>query len=154
MSSGAESRPTRYEGYSDFTTVSRSVAEAVDNAVDAYSMIQSRHSEDARVSPDHAAEASAYILASALKLLPELEQDYDDVDEYQEILDAWKGDDGYIERLKEVSLTTQCPQWLGEFILEIRRAGWQLGYLQAGRTVKQEPDDPLETDTEAMFDNL
>jgi hypothetical protein len=41
-----------------------------------------------------------------------------------------------------------------EFVEDIRRAGWELGYLQAGRTKKKEPQDPAERDTEAMFDKL
>jgi hypothetical protein len=152
MSSGTD-RPTRYEGYSDFSHVSRSVASAVDDAVEAYALIQSHHSEGARVTPQTAAEAAAHILGAALKLKPELENDLDD-ETYHEILDRWEGDDGYIERLKQTSLSSRCPEWLGHLVHDIRTAGFELGYLQAGRTVKTEPDDPVEADTEAMFDNL
>jgi hypothetical protein len=154
MSSDTYDNGSRYEGFSDYNKVSRSVAESIDDAVDAYALIQSSHAEDERVKPDLAAEGAGRILGAAIRLLPELEQDQDDVKEYGELLDDWKGDEGYIERLKDVRLSRDCPDWLGEFVVQIRRAGWELGYLQAGRTVKQEPDDPVEADTEAMFDNL
>jgi len=142
-------RSTRYEGYSDYNVVSRNVANSVDNAVDAYARVQSRHSEGARVKPDLAAEGSAHILGAALRLLPEIEQDEQ---AYEELLEEWTGDDGYIARLKRTSLVSECPEWLGDFVVEIRRAGWQLGYLRAGRMGKEEPDDIAERDTEEMFD--
>jgi len=145
---------SRYEGFSDYNKVSRSVAESIDDAVDAYALIQSRHTEDKPVKPDLAAEGAGRILGAAIRLLPELEQDSDDVEEYGELLGDWAGEEGYIERLKDARLSRDCPGWLGEFVVQIRRAGWELGYLQAGRTVKQEPDDPVERDSEAMFDNL
>lgn len=154
MSSELPERATRYEGFSDYQSVSRSVAAAVEEAVDAYAIIQSKHCEGERVQPPQAAEASSKILAAALKLLPELEQGLDETEEGQELAEKWSGDDGFIERLKSARLATESPEWLGEFVVEIRRAAWELGYLQAGRTVKEEPDDPVEAETEAMFDNL
>lgn len=152
MSSEAEERSTRYEGFADYSAVSRSVSNAVENAVDAYAMIQSRHSEGARVTPDQAAEASAHILGAALKLLPELEDDLDDVEEYQEILERWKGDDGFIERLKAESLSSRSPEWLGQFAVDIRRAGFELGYLRAGRQTDTENVSWKDGDVSAMFE--
>jgi len=154
MSSDTYDNGSRYEGFSDYNKVSRSVAESIDDAVDAYALIQSSHAEDERVKADLAAEGAGRILGAAIRLLPELEQDKDDVEEYGELLDDWTGDEGYIEQLKDARLSRDCPDWLGEFVVQIRRAGWELGYLQAGKTVKQESGDPVEDDTEAMFGEL
>lgn len=145
---------TRYEGFSDYMTVSREIAETINNAVKAYARIQSLHAENAKVSEEMGAEASTHILSAALNLLVEIEEDKDTVDEYQEIVDRWTGDDGLIERLKTTRLSLECPDWLHQLIIDIRTAGFELGYLQAGRTSTQEPGDPVERDTEAMFDNL
>lgn len=145
---------TRYEGFSDYKSVSRSIAETINNAVNAYARIQSLHAENAKVSTQMGAEASTHILSASLNLLVEIEDDKESVDEYQEIFNRWTGDDGLIERLKTTRLSLECPEWLDQLIIDIRTAGFELGYLQAGRTSKQEPDDPVERDTEAMFDNL
>lgn len=145
-------RSTRYEGYSDYSAVSRSVADAVDRAVESYAMIHSRHSEGARVTPKMAAEAGHHILGAAVKLLPELEDDRETVDTYDEILTRWQGDDGFIERLKRENLSSRSPEFLGQMALDIRRAGFELGYLRAGRQGKTEPDDITERDSEEMFE--
>jgi hypothetical protein len=154
MSSESSGRATRYEGFSDYHQVSQSVAIAVDEAVDAYAVIQSKHAEGERIQVTQAAEASSKLLGASLKLLPELEEGLGETDEGQELVDDWTGEDGYIERLKRTRLSNDCPEWLGEFAVQIRRAAWNLGYLQAGRTVKEDPDDPVEAETEAMFEDL
>jgi len=147
-----EERSTRYEGYSDFNVVSRNVANAVDNAVDSYAQIQSLHCEGKNVKPELAAEGSAHILGAALRLLPELKADSESVEKYEQMLEDWDGDDGYIERLKGTSLISSSPDWLGDFVVDIRAAAWHLGYLKAGRSVEQELEDPVERDVEKLFE--
>jgi hypothetical protein len=137
---------TRYQGYTDYRKVSGSVAESVENAVEAYALLKSKYKEGARVSPEFAARASARILSASLKLLPELKEE-SFVDEYRSIVDNWEGDDGFIRSLEEIPLVNRCPGWLHQFVREIRRAGWLLGYLKAGRDEDNSPDitpDPLE----------
>jgi hypothetical protein len=145
-------RTTRFEAYPDYSSVSRSVAKSVDDAIDAYSKMQSRHAEGARVTADQAAEGSAHILSAALTLLPELEDDRESVEEYDKILNRWQGENGYIERLKRTSLGTESPEWLGQFIVDIRRAGFQLGYLKAGTQTETDSEDVVERDVESMFE--
>jgi len=123
---------TRYQGYTDYRKVSGSVAESVENAVEAYAILRSKYKEGARVSAEFAAKASARILAASLKLLPELREE-SFIDDYQDIVDNWEGDDGYIRTLEQTPLVERCPGWLHQFVREIRRAGWLLGYLKAGR---------------------
>jgi hypothetical protein len=147
----------RFEGYSDYEIVSLRLGESIDKAVDAYAQIDAAHSEDANISPQFAAKARGRILSAAIKLLPALYADRDSVDTYDEMLEEWEegvgGEPGYIDRLKNTSLRRECPDWLYSFVLDIRRAGWELGHLQAGRTTK-EYDDPVEGETEAMFEGL
>jgi hypothetical protein len=144
---------TRFEGYADYEIVSLRVGRAIDQAVDSYARIDAAHTEGATVSPELAAEARGRILGAAMKLLPPLQADREAVDLYADILDRWKGENGFIARMDTVSLRRECPGWLFKFVLDIRRAGWEIGFLQAGRT-KKEYDDPTEGETEAMFKGL
>jgi len=150
------SSETTWEGYSNYRDVSQRVAESVSDAVDAYSALDSRHVEGASISQEYAATARQHIFAAAIRLYTEMNE-LESEDPYGDILGRWEGeddDDGFLTLLSEVRLTEENPEWLMEFVEDIRRAGWELGYLQAGRTKKKEPQDPAERDTEAMFDKL
>ena len=164
MSSDPDTATTTWEGYSDYESVSKRVAKSVEEAIEAYAFIQSLHSENARVQASRAAEAKARILSAGLRLVPELENDKETVEQYEEILDRWQTDDelnidaatpddlGYIRRLDRIALRDECPEWLHQFAIDIRRSAWELGYLQAGRTVSEEEEDLVERDTEALFE--
>lgn len=146
---------TAWEGYSDYRTVSQAIARSIDEALEAYAGLDSLHAESARVQPEQAAQARASILSAALRLVPELEADKDTNDEYEKILNDWQGEaddeDGYIDQLDEVRLQQTCPAWLYDMVLQIRSAGWHLGYLQAGRRVQDDPD-PDERQAKSMFE--
>lgn len=151
---GRDGPETRWEGYSDYKTVSITVGQTIEGAVEAYAQIESRHAEAAPVEPELAAEARARIKSAAMKLLPELRNDKDTVELYKEILDDWEGEDGHIQELNRIQLQHDCPPWLYEMVVQIRQAGWELGYLKAGRSAKQTPDDPEEAarqETRSMF---
>lgn len=152
---------TRWEGFSNYQNVSERMAQSIEGAIRAYTFLDSRHQEGAPITPKEAAEARSKILTPALRLMAEMEEERETVDKYDEMLDRWTADDddgdddpGYIRRINEVKLQNASPGWLFQFVLDIRSAGFELGYLQAGRTVKEEPTDPVEGETEAMFDNL
>lgn len=137
---------TVWEGYSDYQRVSIRIGRSIDEALDAYAELDSRHQENAPIPPNVAAEARTNILSAAMRLLPELEADRSVEDKpYDEMLRRWRsGGDGagYLQRLNEVSLQQECPGWLFQLVLDLRTAGWHLGYLQAGRTTKTEAEDP------------
>lgn len=154
--SDAESggRNTRWEGFSNYQNVSDRVARSVHDAIEAYAVVDSRHAEGARIRPPMAAEARAKILAPALRLKVEMQKERENDDEYDSILNDWEGEEGYLSKLDETRLQRECPDWLTDFVEGIRTAGFRLGYLQAGRTVKEEPDDEVEAETERMFDKL
>lgn len=64
-------------------------------------------------------------------------------------------DEGYLRELRDIQLQNECPDWLEQFVLDIKTAGFELGYLQAGRTVSINEDaDPIEEDVNSMFNGL
>lgn len=156
---GGSSRGTRWEGFSNYEQVSKRISTSVDDAVDAYSTIQAAHVEDTAIPPDLASEARSLILSAAMRLMVEMESDREAVDVYDTILSRWEdGDDrtetGYVAEFQDVRLAEGVPGWLFQFVKDIRRAAWELGYLQAGRTSRTDPEDPDEAEVENMFDDL
>lgn len=162
MSADSEETATtkRWEGYSDYQTNSNRVAAAIDDAIDAYAYVESLHIEGARIRQNDAAEARSRIVGATIKLLPELEENAsnsgDDETIYDEILTRWTeeydGGEGFLKRLKQVRLRSDCPEWLGDLAQDIRKAGWEIGYLQAGRTVSESNLDPTEGQARSMFE--
>lgn len=149
----------QYEGYADYQSVSNRVAASIDDAIDAYAYIKALHTENARVRQRQAAEARSRIHSAAIKLLPELRANStgngESEDTFEEILNRWvDGDDeqsAYLDRLDEVQLQHECPSWLGQLVRDIRIAGWEIGYLQAGRTVEDDELEPAEEQARQMF---
>jgi len=146
-----DERDTRWEGYSDYRTVSQEMADSIQSAVRAYAYIDSAHQEGAKVTPAEAAEARARILSAAVSLIPEMDEDKDTVELYDDVLERWQGDDGYVRRLSDTKLSQQSPSWLFKMVLDLRKVGWKIGYLQAGRSREVTDDDPVEAETDEMF---
>jgi len=152
---------TRWEGYADYRKISLRVAGAIEDAVNAYARLDSAHQENAQIQPELAAEARARILGAAMKLMPELEEDRETVDLYDQILTRWedgeKPDDdsspGYIEAINQTRLKDESPSWLFQMVLDIRQAGWELGYLQAGRKRDAGDGDPVEKESDNMVED-
>jgi len=149
---------TKFQGYSDYEFVSRRIGVAVDEAVDAYSSIRALHAEGAKIRPEKAATARQRILAAAIRILVEIENQNDD-DEYADILERWttdedSGEPGYLDKIAEIQLQHSCPDWLYQLTKDIRTAGWKLGYLQAGKQTRERTDDSPEADAQEMFSNL
>jgi len=142
----------RWQGYSDYQHVSISTARAIDEALGAYARIRGLHVQGARIPPEVAATAHGKMLAPCMQLLPEIEQeaDGDTAEVYEQILADWS-DDGHLNRLSEVNLVESCPGWLQTMMIQLRRAGWELGYLKAGKRDAPEPEDPVEAEARSMF---
>lgn len=156
----ADDSETYFEGYSDYQSVSKDIGRSVADAVDAYAHIKAKHQQGDRVKVGRAAGCYEKILSAALRLAPELEREKSVRDDIKKIHEDWVGDDsengnfGYIEKLEGLSLMSNPPDWLQTFVMQIRRAAFLLGYLQAGR---MQSDDNREIDleqTEAMFEDL
>jgi len=153
----------RYEGYTDFQSVSNRVAKSVDQAIDAYTELEAFDAEH-KVRSEDAAYARRDIHSAALRLVPELEAnrgsgDTEDgeQDVFEEVYDRWlqSGDeDGgpYLERLRQANLRREVPEFVHQLVLDIRKIAWEAGYLQAGRMVTEEDLEPAERDAREMFE--
>ncbi len=156
----SEGRGTKWEGYSNYQEVSSRMSRSVDAAIESYALLQSVHKEGAEAASnaDLIAEARADILGAAIPLFVEMQEEQArGVDDYDGILERWEGDrdrEGYVRRMHSAELRDGVPGWMFQFVLDIRKAGWSLGYLQAGRRSKQEPDDPVQAEVENMFEGL
>lgn len=162
-----EDANTRFEGYSDYQQVSKSIAQSVDNAMEAYAWAQSVDVEsvggdDVNVS---LAQARADILSAALKLYPEMQVEHHKGNhEYDEFLHRWGWDpadseldvDGepevlFLPEFNELSLWGGVPDWMLDFVMDIRTVGIKLGYLRAGRRERLPDDDPVQAEAEHML---
>jgi hypothetical protein len=146
-----------WEGYSDYQYISYQIASSIQDAIDSYARLQSLHDESAKVRAEHAASARRPILAAAMNLLPELEHNQNSKEIYERMVADWtesgvEDDTGYIEALRSANLQVDCPDWLYDFVSDMRKAGWELGYLQAGRYQDDEEDDAEASAREMLED--
>lgn len=163
---GDSSEGGEWDGYSDFHTVSARIGTNVFDAIDAYARIQRAHVEDERINQRTAGEAGARILSAAMSLMVEIESQHnpdataDERSEIDRIYARWqKGDaggledvevpgEGFIKAFTRVKLRDGVPDWVYQFVVDIRRAGWELGYLKAGQY--EDTDDEEFTERDAM----
>ena len=152
-----EQAETRYEGYADYRAISLRVAGTIEDAVEAYCRIDSAHHEEAPVSPELAAMARTKILSAAMTLIPEMQDDRENVDLYDGILSRWEDgdetvDDGYLKALHEdCKLIEGTPGWLFQMTIDLRTAAFKLGYIKAGREREVDERDPVEQETDDML---
>jgi len=134
-----ESGPeTEWDAYSDYQHVSRRVAKSIGDAVDAISIIDSGDVAGEKLSSREETDLRADVLGAVIRLQTELENERETKAVYDEILTRWQGDDGYVNRFRALGITNlQTQPWLQQFATDIHRAGWELGYLKAGREEKQ-----------------
>lgn len=158
---------SRWEGYSNYQAVSNQITQKVADAIEAYAILQSAAREGADLEAREYMEARARILDAAISLKHEIEreaaassqgEDDDDDDIYVEIARRWnEGDDdmdvGYIAAFLGLSFRREgIKGWVFTFVQDIRRAAWELGYLQAGRTISESDLEPADEDARAMFE--
>lgn len=147
----------RWAGYSDYRTISDRMAKSLDEALEAYAILTSRHATGAKIRDEEISQCIERLLVAAMKLVVELEDDRENVDQYDDILTRWqKGDDDtdpYLEELRQTDFKRRLPDWFDQFAKDIRTAGWELGYLQAGRTISESNLEPAEEEARSMFEN-
>jgi len=129
---------TEWDAYSDYQHVSRRVAKSIGDAIDAISIIESGKVAGEKLSSREETDLRADVLGAVIRLRTELENERDTKEPYGEILSRWEGEEGYINRFRGLDvMNPQSEQWLQKFATDIHRAGWELGYLKAGREEKQ-----------------
>lgn len=157
----------RWEGYSDYEVVSKRIGRKVSNAIEAYSVLQGAGAERAELSDYEYTRARAKILDAAMNLKVEIEREAaneppnSDENIYTPIVDRWtegtdeNASDGYINAFMALSISRggRVPGWVFTFVEDIRRAAWELGYLQAGRVSGKEGIG-IDEDVNAMFEGL
>lgn len=138
-----------WDGYSDYRTVSSRIGSNIFDAIDAYARIHRGHVENERMKTEVATQAGMRILAAAMSLMVEVENQHnpdatgESRDEIDRIYERWQNggagdedidvpDEGFIRAFEDVQLSRDAPDWLYQFVVDIRRAGWELGYLKAG----------------------
>jgi len=145
---------THWDGYSDYQTVSQRITQSIHDAIEAAATIERAHQETARVDNEEAARAGSRIMAAAINVQTELQAYEDENDQYEELLAKFDGSDGYVHRFRTTQLHKECPDWLYEFVVDIRRAGFELGYLQAGREETERETTGPTDEAREMFANL
>lgn len=153
MASKAETgdAETKWDAYSDFALVSKWVTESISDAMDAYATIDNAVMTGEKLQTTKRTDLRSDILSAAMRLQVELESERDRGADYaEEILDRWEGEEGYIERFRGTSFVNNSPDWLKDLVTDIRRAGWELGYLKAGR--REEAEDQGNEEDSEVFD--
>lgn len=153
--SSSDATATRWNSFSNYGNISDDVHDSVVGAIEAQAFIHAMHREEANVPRDMAADASATILGAARRLLTEMRREAGESDEgfYDDILDRWEGENGFISRLANAKLSESSPAFLHEFVEDIHQAAWELGYLKAGRRERDMSElDPVEEQVRQMFE--
>lgn len=142
-------KETEYEGYSDYKHVSQSIIGTINDACTALSDFRASDLSGAKIKNEKM-KMHGDILNACWQLRVELEHeatDGDGVDNWaDEILTQWHGDsggdDGWVDIMQQTQ-TARVPdeQFLGDLANSIRRAGWKLGYLKAGRETETDDDE-------------
>jgi len=162
-----DGRESKFSAYSNYRNVTGSVASAIDEAGDAYAFAAARKAENKSLRSDDAVRLRRYLKKAAMMLLPELRANADAEDVYDEILKRWDEDgtaggvapDGgdewppFLRGIEEVQLRgpQPMPTWVEQFVRDIRRAGWEIGHLQAGEKTESHSGDHIEDQVDKML---
>ena len=133
----------KWSGYSDYEEVASQLHKDVRNAVEAFSHIDSKHSQGIGVTPKTAVKARSAILSVAKRLAVEVRRNQH-VDELGEIHERWSDDEeadeeGLITKLERSDFRAGQPDWLGQLVDDIIEAAWELGYIKAGVEKSTDP---------------
>ena len=129
---------SEWDAYSDFQHVSRSVSKTILEAVRAIQTIESAKVSGEKLQSREESDLRSDVLTAVTLVRAELENEREQNEVYESILSRWEGENGFITRFKEMdAILPQSEPWLQQFADDIHRAGWELGYLKAGREEKQ-----------------
>lgn len=129
---------TEWDAYSDYALVSKWVTKSIRDAIEAFALLDQANAVGHKIDTREETQLRSDILSAAMRLRIELEAESDRGEDYAEkILNDWTGsgeEPGYIEKFRATpARQTADLEFLADFAAGIRKAGWKLGYLQAGR---------------------
>lgn len=143
----AESDSGRWEGYSDFNHVSEQIVTTINDATRALSTLRSAAKTGEKIRAKRLTDLRSDILDAVWQLRVELEHEKKKNGQKfaEEILTEWYGDGeelGWVEQVENAELREMMEfEFHGDMAHSIRRAGWELGYLQAGREKEADNND-------------
>jgi len=145
---------TRWDAYTDFQHISRRTSDKIFDAVEAVATLEAAKLSGEKLKPREETDLRTTVDAAVTLLRTELQNERDRSELYDEILSRWEGEEGFINRFEAMNATNTRPEpWLGDFAQDIHRAGWELGYLKAGREQKETSSgDPYDGQVRDMFD--
>ena len=143
---------TEWKAYSDYNSVSERVADSIADAVDSLSTIAAKGVANETQKNVETQNRSA-VLSAVTFLRTELENERDSKEVYDEILTRWEGQEGHLQLFRTMDIRQlESEPWLQQFAEDIHRAGWELGYLKAGREEKKTSGgDPYDGQVRDMF---
>ena len=112
---------------------------AVHSAVEAYSRAMQDETAGAKVSTFERVRRRAAILEAAVILQAELSA-ISPTGRVGKVAADWSGRDGFVEKLRRTDRLAQ-PDWVGEFVGQIRYVARELGYLKTGETTQTEDSE-------------
>lgn len=157
-----EGKDTQWKGYSAYQEVASQLHKDVNEAIRAYSHINSKSSQNVGITPQTAVNTKQSILGISKRLFHEIRRNAH-VDQYTEIYERWSGNEvvgddieevdepGYIALLEDADFTREVPPWLSQMVDDLIFAAWKLGYIRSGVDKPADPDAD-ETQVEEMFD--
>lgn len=156
----AEDSETKWDAYSDYQDVSNRLTKSIDAAIEAFALLDQARQTGCKINSKHEMQERAEIVAAATRLRVELESESARGEEYaEEILDKWVGEgdeEGYLAKFRHAPRGGIADlEFLEEFATDIRRAGWELGYLRAGREEKAENQgDSADSEVQKVIEEM
>jgi len=141
-----------YEAYSDYDLVSRRVTAAVHSAVEAYSRAMQDQTSGVKVATFERVRRRAAILEAATILQAELDA-ITTTGRVGKVARDWSGRDGHVEKLRRTDRLAR-PDWVGEFVGQIRFIARELGYLKTGKTVTVADETDEFAEVEAVLEEM
>jgi len=144
----------QWQGFSDYEDVAAQLHKDINRAVDAYAHLDSRDTQGISLTPDTAIKARSAILKITKRLSQEVERQ-NHMSPFDEMSKRWHGDGedevGYVKKLENANFYEDgLPPWLSDLVNAIVTAGWELGYLKAGRQ-RSTPDGDNTKEVKEMF---
>lgn len=130
----------RFNAWTDYQQVEKNMLQRLELAVDAHAHVASCESQSIQMSDKSAVEVKKALVSAGTRLIPQLRHN-SHVEPFDEIWGRWRGEDGYLSRLRETDFVVEDPEWLDQYAEDLQTAAWHIGYTRAGQEEAADPDD-------------